>query len=200
MVKECRYQWLPAHRGPWGTAHPDKRRGNVKYIFTNSVKNVGLHTSVCLHAIWIIYITFPTYWHSCTNEFPQTDSYRFCHGAPGQINKYLANQCRRILWFWDSEYIALAADFRLKIDLCSAVNQRDEGKLHERCSASTEFGEILIYLVLYNWQLFIYFICETGDSKKEIKSLLLNCSRHLTVNFNSYTGLGREMYCHIRLD
>ena len=97
--------------------------------------------------------------------FPQTDSYRFCHGEhgapqqcsqtanrellPGQINKYLANQCRKILWSWGAENIAPAADFRLKKGLCSAVKQRDVAELHERCAASTEFGEILIYLVLY---------------------------------------------------
>ena len=36
--------------------------------------------------------------------------------------------------------------------------------------------------------MFIYFICETGDFEKEIKSLLLNCNRRLTVDLNSYTG------------
>jgi len=81
---------------------------------------------------------------------------------PGQINKYLANQCRRILLSWGAENIARAADFRLKKGLRSAINQRDDGELHERCAASTEF----IYLVLYNGKLFIS-ICETGDFEKE---------------------------------
>jgi len=47
-----------------GAALPDKKRGNVNYIFTNSDKNVASHTSVCLHAIWIIHTTFPTHWIS----------------------------------------------------------------------------------------------------------------------------------------
>ena len=74
------------------------------------------------------------------------------------------------------------------------VNQRDDLPLHKRLgAASPEFSEILIDIVLHNVKLFIY-IC---DFEKEIKSLLLNCSRRLTVDLNSYTGLGREMHCHI---
>ena len=53
--------------------------------------------------------------------------------------------CLLILWSWGAENIAPAADFRLKKGLCRAVNQRDDGELHERGAASTEFGEILIY-------------------------------------------------------
>ena len=75
--------------------------------------------------------------------------------------------------------------------MCRAVNQLVDGELHER-DASTDFGEILIYLELYNVKLFIY-ICETGDFEKESKSLLLNCSRRLTVDLNSYTGLSVEI-------
>ena len=69
------------------------------------------------------------------------------------------------------------------------------GRWKYRPSSRLVIGEILIYLVLYNVNLLIYFICETEDFEKEIKSLLLNCSHRLTVDLNSYTGLGVEMFC-----
>ncbi|MED6284739.1 hypothetical protein CHARACLAT_022060 [Characodon lateralis] len=58
------------------------------------------------------------------------------------MNKYMANQCRRIPWNWATENIAPR---RLKKHLWGTVSRGYDSELKERGAGSSEF-EMLIYL------------------------------------------------------
>ncbi|MEQ2286201.1 hypothetical protein AMECASPLE_039839 [Ameca splendens] len=57
------------------------------------------------------------------------------------MNKYI---CQHFMAFGALKISPLTG--KNKKGLCGAVNQRDDGELNKKSVASTEFGEILIYL------------------------------------------------------
>jgi len=145
-----------------GVEQNPKPNPNVKYIITNSVKNVGAYMQYELYPPHFppTDIHSPVNFHRLTRIVSVLGRWSERRGAKQPI-VYCCHSELINIWpisaaeFYGlgalkqprlAENIAPAADSRLKNGLCSAVNQRDDGELHERDAASTEFSEIRIYL------------------------------------------------------